>query len=168
MDVIAQAPAWLLRPLPVNAADDDKLNAKIDEAAQQLPRGIHQLTNLLRTVRMFREFDGAVNRACVHVWREREKFLSSEDESLRRALLHFAQECMAEAARARIYRRMVKDPSPRLREAAQQYVQKAQFREVALPAKADGPWDTTGWFKAIQGAPIRRHKQGRKIQEQHG
>jgi RNA-directed DNA polymerase len=168
MDVITQAPSWLLRPLPVNAADDDKLNAKIDEAAKGLPRNLHQLINLLNGVRMFREFDGAVNRACVHVWREREKFLSSEDEGTRRALLHFAREYMVEAAQARIFRRMVKDPSPRLREAAQQYVQKAQFREVALPAKADGPWDTTGWFKGIEGAPIRRHKQGRRIQEQHG
>src|SRR5262249_36576964 len=167
MDVITQAPAWLLRPLPVNAADDDKLNAKIDEAAKGMPPDLYQLVNLLNGVRMFREFDGAVNRACVHVWREREKFLSSEDEGTRRALLHFAQEYMVEAAQARIFRRLVKDPSPRLREAAQQYVQKAQFREVALPAKADGPWDTTGWFKGIEGAPIRRHKQGRRIQEQH-
>ncbi len=85
-----------------------------------------------------------------------------------RPLLSFARDYMVEAAQARIYRRMVKDPSPRLREVAQQLVEKAQFREVALPAKPDGPWDTTGWFKGIQGAPIRRHKQGRKIQTKHG
>ncbi len=80
MDVVEQAPAWLLRPLPVNAVDDSKLNTQIDEAAQELPDGLPQLTRLLNGVRMYREFDAAVNRACVHVWRVREQFLSSDKE----------------------------------------------------------------------------------------
>src|SRR5579872_1153091 len=168
MDVLAQAPGWLFRTLPANAADDEKLNQEIDEAAKKLPRGIHLITNLLNRVRVYREFDGAVNRACVHVWRLREQFLSSEDESVRRSLLIFARDYMVEAAQARIYRRLVKDPSPRLRQQAQELVEKAHFREVALPAKPDGPWDTTGWLKGTERKPIRRHKQGSKVQKQHG
>ena len=168
MDILANAPRWLLRPLPVNAADDEKLNKQIDEAAKKLPNGIARLMALLSGVRMFREFDSAVNRACVHVWRLRDQFLSSDNEILRSEFLQFARDYMVEAAQARIYRRLVKDPSPRLRERAHRLVEEAYFQEVALPAKADGPWDATGWFKGIQGAPIRRHKQGRKIQVQHG
>jgi retron-type reverse transcriptase len=168
MDTIAQAPGWLLRPLPVNASDDEKLNAQIDEAGKGLPGTMQQLVRLLEGVRMYREFDSAVNRACVHVWRVREQFLSSDNEVVRKTLLTFAREYMVEAAQARILRRLVKDPSPRLREMAQGYVEKAHFREVALPAKAEGAWDSTGWFKGIQGAPIRRHKQGSQVQEQHG
>src|SRR5262249_60991966 len=63
---------------------------------------------------------------------------------------------------------LVRAPSPGLREPARQKGERAQSRGAACRAKREGGWAPPGCSKGIRGAPIRRHKQGRKIQEQHG
>jgi hypothetical protein len=75
---------------------------------------------------------------------------------------------MVAEAKARVFRRLVKDSSMRVRSRARTLVKNAKLREVALPAKADGPWDTSGWLLGTTVGPLSRHKQGRKVQEQHG
>ena len=50
MDPLAQAPEWLLRPLPVNAAVDPALHARIDALAQALPSNLPALSDELAAV----------------------------------------------------------------------------------------------------------------------
>src|SRR4051812_49111561 len=106
MDVLEQVPAWLLRPLPANAAADEKLLAEIDRLAADLPKSLGALGTVLFRVRHYREYDAAVNRACAHVWRALDGIFSSPAPSDRMALLHFALANMVEEAQARVCRRL--------------------------------------------------------------
>jgi len=54
---------------------------------------------------MFREFDGAVNRACVHVWRVRESGSCRRKTIVRRAFCT-SRAIHGRAAQARILRRL--------------------------------------------------------------
>jgi retron-type reverse transcriptase len=165
MDALTNAPAWLLRPLPVNAATDEALHAQIDELAPGLPGTLPDLQRALDAVKTFREYDAAANRAGALVWQALDRFCASDSVSLRSQLLNFASEHMSEAAQARIYRRMVKDPSVRVRSKARKLVQRASIREVALPLKRDGDWDPTGWLFGTVSGPLSRHAQGSRVLE---
>src|SRR5207248_2533282 len=65
-------------------------------------------------------------------------------------------------------RRLVKDPTTRVRSKARRLIQQAHFREVALPLDADGDWDATGWTKGTVSGLLTRHKQGKRVQEKNG
>jgi RNA-directed DNA polymerase len=168
MDVLEQVPAWLLRPLPANAVSDEKLHAEIDKLAAGLPDTLGGLGTALFRVRCYQEYDAAANRANAHVWRALDGLLASPARSVRMALLTFATAHMVEEAQARICRRLVKDPDVGVRGSARRLVEKGRFREVALPATADGAWDATGWLQGTAGAPLSRHRQGRRVLEAHG
>src|SRR5262249_41408054 len=60
-----------------------------------------------------------------------------------------------------------KDSSIRVRSRALKLIREARIREVALPRERDGDWDQTGWTAGITDEPLRKHKQGKRIQEQH-
>ena len=64
MDPFEHVPDWLLRPLPVNADTDAKLNAQIDKLSKELPESIEHIHKALNKVRMYREYDAAANLAC--------------------------------------------------------------------------------------------------------
>src|SRR5262249_17124505 len=118
MDVLEHAPPWLLRPLPVNAASDDKLHAVLDQLAADLPGSLRQITAALSRVRAYREYDAAANRAGAHVWRVLDRLLTAESPSVRADLLEFARQHLVEEAQARVCRRLVKDPDVAVRRAA--------------------------------------------------
>src|SRR5262245_51520724 len=61
MEILEQAPSWLLRPLPANAVSDAKLNAKITKLAEKLPGKIHELHRELGRARNGAEYDVAAN-----------------------------------------------------------------------------------------------------------
>jgi RNA-directed DNA polymerase len=168
MDVLEQVPPWLLRPLPANAAVDEKLHETLDKLAADLPRTLRQLGIALDKVKSFSEYDAAANRAGAHVWRHLDAFFTSQWPGDRQALLHFAVAHMVEEAQARVCRRLVKDPDLTVRRAAQRLVQRVHFREVALPATPDGDWDATGWLRGTEGAGLARHKQGKRVLERYG
>jgi hypothetical protein len=168
MDVLEQVPAWLLRPLPANAAADETLNAEIDRLAAELPNSLRALATVLFRVRHYREYDAAVNRASAHVWRALDAFFSSPSPSDRMALLNFALTNMVDEAQARVCRRLVKDSDVGVRRSARGVVEKRHFREVALPATPDGAWDATGWLKGTTGEGLARHRQGRRVLESRG
>jgi hypothetical protein len=168
MRTLEQVPAWLFRPLPANAVADEALHARIDQLGRQLPLSLPDLHAALDEVRMYREYDAAANRAAAHVWLALDRLCSAESAEMRGALLSFAAEHLAGAAQARVYRRLVKDPSHRLRTRARHLVEGAAIREVALPLKAGGDWDTTGWLRGTATGPISRHPQGRRVQERLG
>jgi retron-type reverse transcriptase len=166
MDPIARAPDWLLRPLPMNAVVDPALHTIIDTLAAKLPDSIEQLHEKLDAVRMFREYDAAVNRASAHVWQKLESCLGSLELEPRLALLHFAQEHLTPPAFSRILRRMVKDPSPSVRRQATRVLRKSKIREVALPVSKKGAWDTTGWSAGLDRGGLSRHQSGKRIRQQ--
>jgi retron-type reverse transcriptase len=168
MNPLESAPAWLLRPLPANAAADEALNARIDELGRKLPGSLPQIHGALDKVRAYREYDAAANRAAAHVWRALDQFYASGSAPLRASLLAFADEHLAEAARARVCRRLIKDPILRVRSKARKLVERGGFREVALPRTADGDWDASGWLAGADGKPLSRHRQGSRVLARHG
>jgi retron-type reverse transcriptase len=168
MDALEQVPAWLLRPLPVNADADEKLLATLDKLAANLPDGLRLLDIELGRVRHYREYDAAVNRASALVWRSLDAFFASPNPADRLVLLNFALSHMVEEAQARVCRRLVKDPDVSVRRTARRVVEKRGFREVALPATPDGAWDASGWLRGTTGEPLSRHRQGRRVLESRG
>jgi hypothetical protein len=168
MDLLKEAPAWLLRPLPANAARDKKLEERIDDLGEKLPDSLFQLTFALDAVQAFREYDAAANRASAHVWRALERFYAAESAAARARLLSFARAHMTPAAQARICRRLVKDPAHQVRAKALKFVQRGELHEVALPLKEGGDWGPTGWLRGSEGLPLSRHAQGKRVQERLG
>src|SRR5262245_52260110 len=147
MDPCEQVPAWLLRPLPAYAAVDDKLHGEIDKLAAKLPQSLAQIGYFLNTAKMYREYDAAANRACAHVWLAREQLFGSPLVNGGPDILTFATDHMVEAARARIYRVLARDPDHRVRARVRDLVESGDVHEVALPATPDGHWDATGWLR---------------------
>jgi RNA-directed DNA polymerase len=167
MDALTHAPAWLFRPLPVNAAVDENLHTRIDKLGEKLPDSLPELHQTLDAVRPFREYDAAANRASASIWQALEHFYTSSDRHVRSALLTFAVEHMGEEAQARILRRLVKDPSTAIRARARKIVQSGVIREVALPLKEGSDWDATGWLRGTISGPLSRHAQGKRVQQKN-
>ncbi len=168
MNTLDQVPSWLLRPLPLNAAADEPLIARVEKLCKKLPDGIRDLHEALNKVQMYHEYDAAANRAAAHVWLLLDRFYTSDTPAVRLGLLAFANEHLVEEAQARVYRRLVKDPSVHVRRRAQKLIATAKLREVALPLKADGDWDPSGWTRGTNDASLARHPQGKRAQEDHG
>jgi RNA-directed DNA polymerase len=168
MNPTEQVPSWVLRTLPANAAEDGRLNEQIDELAQKLPGSIGQMHRALAAVLSFREYDTAANRASAHVWRVIDQFFNLGSDQAKNDLLNFADDHMGPRAQARIFRRLVKDPSMSVRMRARRLLERSAVREVALPQKRDGDWDTSGWLHGSPSGELSRHRQGRRVQEQHG
>src|SRR5581483_8176977 len=167
MNPFEAVPPWLLRPLPVSASVDDKINARIDELAQKLPQSFGQIVHALNQVRKYSEYDSAVNRASAHVWQKLEEMFNA-DSSTKIALLSFAKEHMVGQALGRIVRRLVKDQDTRVRAKARQMIEKGVVREVALPAERDGEWDPTGWLRGTVEVDVKRHEHGNRVLERFG
>lgn len=168
MNPTEHAPAWLLMPLPANAADDDALHARIDELAHKLPESIGVMHAALDAVKMYSEYEAAANRAAAHVWRALDRLFTSESASVRGALLSFASDHMVETARTRVFRRLMKDPSGTVRAKARRIVRRTGVREVALPLTPDGAWDAAGWQQGTTAGPLSRRPWGERIQTEHG
>ena len=166
MESLDLVPPWVLRPLPANAGADAKLEGRIDELVRELPGSIYQIDRTLSLVRMYAEYDAAANRASAHVWRVLDQFFTAAPAGAKSALLSFAESHMTEQARARIYRRLVKDRAPDVRRKARALIERGHIREVALPADREGAWDSSGWLHG-PGKRINRHAQGRRIQERN-
>src|SRR5262249_21952045 len=156
------------RPLPANATADAKLHARIDALGRELPDSLGQMTEALDQVKASCDYDAAVNRATAHVWPALERFFASADPSVRVALLRFARDHLAEEAQERICRRLLKAPAWRVRSQARRLVERRGFREVALPRTPEGPWDATGWLQGTTDKPLFRHRQGRRVLQEHG
>ncbi len=167
MSHVDQVPHWVLRPLPANTTSDANLLKEIEEVCAKLPNHFYHLHSLLQRVRCFREYDSAVNDACVRVWRLLPQLFAGT-VGAKHSLLYFASQHMPPEAQARIYRRLAKDAVLSVRRKAQQLVQRAHLQEVALPREPEGAWDPTGWFKGVVNDRLDRHRQGRRIQEANG
>jgi retron-type reverse transcriptase len=167
MDPLAAAPEWLLRPLPVNAAVDPALHSRIDALAAALPSNLAALRDELGAVRSFREYDAAANRASALVWRVVEPLLTHPDHRSRLALLEFGRDHLTEAALSRLLRRLVKDPAAPVRRHARKVLRSSRIREVALPAKAGGDWDQTGWLAGTENGPLSRHQAGTRARDRN-
>jgi retron-type reverse transcriptase len=168
MDRLETAPAWLLRPLPLNAQSAGNHLERIDALGANLPKSLPDLHRLLSSLQAQNTYDEMVNRASAHVWGQLEHFYTSQEERDRLNLLEFARDHLIEQARARVYRRLAKDPSIHVRRRAHREITQARLPEVALPLETDGAWDTSGWSHAVRDRPLTRHPQGRRVQQQLG
>ena len=90
MNPLEHIPSTMLRPLPANATSDAKLRNQIDLLGQKLPDSMGQVAALLEQVKVSSDYDAAVNRAAGHVWSALDLFYTSEDPSVRVALLRFS------------------------------------------------------------------------------
>jgi retron-type reverse transcriptase len=168
MESLQRVPPWVLRPLPANAIEDDNLANKIDTLAAKLPDSLYQLDHVLFSVRLYCEYDVAVNRAAAHVWPLAGEILRSGSSLARERLLGFVANHLPPQAQARVFRRLVKDSDLRVRRKAARLLKRTRLHEVALPTKRHGDWDATGWLHGATTEPLTRHPQGRRVQEQHG
>jgi len=160
-------PDGLLRPLPVGATVDEDLHARIDALAQSLPASLGDLDQALTGIQAYAEYDAAVNHALEHVWPRRGELIAGENKE-RRALVLFARHHMTEAARARILRRLAKDPSAAVRRSVASALNASPVAEVALPASQDGTWDARGWRFGVAQGRMFKHKQGVRVQKGNG
>lgn len=162
-------PAWLLHPLPVNAKRDAKLEARIEKLVQKFPASLVDVTSELSKVQAFREYDSAANLASRHVWTNRSLFLQSSFDKDRQALLNFAQNHMTPTAKARVIRRLSKDPGMSVRRAVHGVIQKTPPHEVALPEDRKGDWNAQGWTHGVQSGRLLRLRKGqKKLQKEWG
>ncbi len=167
MDPLDQVPSAVLRLLPANAGVDAQLHARLDLLSRDLPASIGQIARALEAVKATCDYDAAVNRAAAHIWLALDHFYSYDNPSVRVRLLYFARDHLGEEAQARLCRRLVKDSSWRVRALARRLVEQQGFREVALPLTPDGPWDATGWLHGVGNQPLFRHRQGRRVLQEH-
>ena len=187
-DLFTHVPDWLLRPMPTHASRDEKLEAALDVLGSLLPQRIAELEAALDRVVMFREYDSAANRAAAHVWRALDRFHLEGSPDERSALARFAGRHLFGRGRARILRRLAKDPDIGVRRMVQGEMESRMPDEVALPARLDGAWDATGWhygtglrsseprvnpftsdpFLGAASSRLGRHSQGRRVQEANG
>jgi hypothetical protein len=168
MKTLDQVPAWVLRPLPANASEDAKLAKSIDGLLDKLPDTLYGLSRSLDGVHMYAEYDAAVNRVMARVWPLVGQVLTSGSTSAKQGLLELASAHMTPQAKARVLRHLVKDSDLGLRSKAAKRLRQARLREVALPARRDGTWDTSGWLHGIPAGRLTRHPQGRRVQLQNG
>jgi hypothetical protein len=82
--------------------------------------------------------------------------------------VQFAADHFVEQAQARVFRRLCKDPTLRLRRRLRTLLKQADFREVALPSAPGEAWDTTGWLHGLGPGTFKRHPQGKRVQERRG
>ncbi len=157
-----QTPAWLLRPLPINAQRDAKLEAKITKLVETLPNSLGDIIKLLNDVKSYREYDSAANLASAQVWQHRHQFLSSSRSDLRRGLVEFAQDHMTPTGRARIIRRLSKDADLNVRHAVHQGILRTPPYEVALPEDPKSNWDASGWMHGVEPGRLLRKRTGHK------
>ncbi len=163
MQVLQAVPDWVLRPLPAHAQADPELMARIEEHARGLPGSIGHIDWALSQVSAYREYDPAANLASAHVWHALDAFFSASDWHVRAALLAFAENHLVLRAKARIFRRLAKDPAWAVRQRARKFLARSPIHEVALPCGAEDNWDTNGWFRGL-GNALSRHKQGARVQ----
>lgn len=159
-------PAWLLRPLPINAKRDAALEAKIEAHARNLPASLAEISQLLKSVMQYHEYDAAANIANGHVWANRRKFLQSHSGTDRRLLLEFAQQHMTPTAKSRIIRRLAKDADLSVRRASGRLILKDPPREVALPVNPKSNWDAGGWIHGVEPGRLLRPRKGQKKLQQ--
>jgi retron-type reverse transcriptase len=161
-------PDWLYRPLPANAAADDKLLEKVEQLCSKLPDAFTKLQEALDALKALASYEPAANRANELVWEKFEEFVSDPAGKSRAALVKYAVAHMPERAAARVLRRLAKDPDMAVRQQVAKALRKAKIREVALPQKAGGNWDTSGWLLNDKSARVTRHKGGKRVLERHG
>ena len=168
MSASKSAPAWLLLPLPANAEHDTKLLKTVEQYCGDLPGSFDKLRKALDNVRALASYEPAANRATVLIWEQFETLLSSPNGNERLALAQYAREHLPPRALARVLRRLAKDPDMSVRRNVGYILQRSKIQEVALPAKKDGDWNTTGWSLTEKQTKITRHKTGKRVLERTG
>ncbi len=171
----APAPAWLLRPLPANAAPDDKLNESLANLlaearsadAKKLGDAVRALTRALDAAQPFAHYEPAVNAIAGDLWALAEGVCDGDNLHAKYHLIALATGHMVPEAAARICRRLAKDAHPRVRAAVRKVIEAGTIQEVALPATKDGPWSPEGWLKGTSDVDLSRHKVGKKVQQSH-
>lgn len=141
-------PEWVLHNVPVNAQRNELVETEILKALEALPSSLTQITYLLQKIDSENTYDTAANLACAAIWRRLSEFLAGSTE-VRLQLLAFAAKHMVNAARARVFRRLAKDPVRIVRKKAGKLIADARLPEVALPFDKDSAWDTSGWRHGV-------------------
>lgn len=171
----APTPAWLLRPLPANAAPDETLNERLAAHTAALTAALdagttahvelNALGNALSAVQAFAEYEPAVNAVAGAIWVAAERVCDIPSHVAKYHLLNLAVGHLVPEAAARICRRLAKDADPRVRQQVKRIIAAGQIQEVALPATKDGAWSPEGWLKGTADVDLSRHKVGKKAQE---
>jgi RNA-directed DNA polymerase len=161
-------PDWLLRPLPLNATVERKAHQAIEKYCKKLPDNLESLQALLDKLSAQSGYDAAANHASQLLWPSVSKILNHPDKKYRNQLIKFVSTHMCEAAKARVLRRLSRDPSFVVRNKVRTVLQDDPIDEVALPLKPKGDWDSSGWLNSFKPGSLRKHKTGEKAQQKNG
>ncbi|MDB5312464.1 MAG: hypothetical protein JWO38_6666 [Gemmataceae bacterium] len=168
MSSASSAPDWLYLPLPANADHDVPLLDRVGRACSNLPDSFPELQTALDAVRSLASYEPAANRANELVWEQFEGLLAWPEPRGRLLLIQYARAHLPGRGLARVLRRLAKDPDPTVRAHVREAIKKAKIKEVALPRKLGGAWDTTGWALDPEQARVTRHKTGTRVQKKAG
>jgi retron-type reverse transcriptase len=163
MSASRTGPEWLYLPLPANANADAALMAKVEKFCTSLPKDLTQLQKALDGVRALASYEPAVNRANELIWEQYETLVTNPEGKLRLVFIRYAIEHLPPRARARVLRRLAKDPDMEVRNQVARAIRKSKIREVSLPQEKDGDWDTSGWMLPGNEKKVTRHKTGTRI-----
>jgi len=144
----SSVPDWVLHTVPANAQRDERAEKEISQFLELLPSSLTQISYLLQKLEAKNSYDSAANVACAGIWHRIDELLAGNTE-VRLHLLSFASKHMAITARARIFRRLAKDPVRTVRKKAGKLISEAKLPEVALPFNKDSAWDTSGWRHGV-------------------
>lgn len=161
-DLLDSVPAWVLRPLPINATVDPELLRQVEKYSADLPASLFYLQRTLDAAGAQVSYDAAANLACAAVWRSL-KMLMQSDYGGQSSLISLALRHFTPRARLRVLRRLAKSSEVSIRRLVKKILDTHHFREVALPLdNLPDPlppkiWSTCGWLAGTE--PFRLHRE---------
>ncbi|MFO0822090.1 MAG: reverse transcriptase family protein [Gemmataceae bacterium] len=161
-------PEWLYLPLPANADHDEATLKKVELHCGKLPTDFSHLQLTLDRVKSLAAYEPCVNRANELVWEQFESLVTNHESRNRKLLISYAVAHLPPRATARVLRRLAKDPDMDVRNQVSRALRKAKIREVALPNKQGGDWDTSGWLLRTDDKKVTRHKTGTRPLQKNG
>lgn len=161
MDILDQAPRWLLRPVGAFVELDDDAIQLIERAAQQLPHSIGELNSILKPFQSQPAYDAPANLANAYVWKNLDSFMV--DAALVRKLCNYSLIHLPHPAVARLIRRLIVDP--RFQRYGKRLLADSELQEVTIRATLWNPANTASWSrsragKRFRGSSERRTEQG--------
>jgi hypothetical protein len=164
----AHTPAWLLRPLPANAAPSDTLTEKLaklvaeacEAPADKLGGKLFDVRKALDHAQPFATYEPAVNCFAGELWAIAEAVCDSDNRNAKLQLIELVVGHLVPEAAARICRRLAKETDSRVRSAVKRVIDTGKIEKVALPETKDGPWSAVGWLKGTTDVDLSRHKVG--------
>ena len=140
--ILDKMPPWLKLAVPPNAVRDETLIAE----ALSLVNQPAQLQKCLYSASSTNAYPYLINLVNARVWPQWTKWIKDSPNDL----IDHARDHFPRQAKLRVLRRLAKHPRVSVRSRVRSQAYFLQCGEVSLPQKAQGDWNSDGWFAGIQ------------------